>query len=258
MMNNASAGDNVPQGMFGPGPAREPHISVRERWAHCENLPEDHPDKLKEFLNRQLNEELNVLENAARNLTDFPDADWEIRKWLARQCSDEARHALAYQALLRARGGEFGDFPVMNFQFKLLGTIPTLEGRLAVQNRTFEADGLDAAVYGATEARSLGDHQLAELYETQAADEIVHVRFANEWIKSAVKRQPRIVLDIASALTIGARGFEWVFADGGTDVTKYPVAEEERLHAGFDASEVQVSADLSRNRREAILKRRRS
>ena len=245
----------APEDMFGPGPAREPQLIVRDRWSQCMNFDDGHPDKVKEFLHRQLNEETNVLENAARNLAEFPDADWEIRLWLARQCADEARHVLAYHNVLRARGGNYGDFPVMNFQYKLLGKIPTLEGRLAVQNRTFEADGLDAAVFGAAEARELGDLQLAELFESQAADEIVHVRFANEWIKTAVKRNPRAVLDIARALTLGSRAFEWVFADGGTEVTKYPVAEDARLRAGFDSAEVAVSAEMSRARREAITRR---
>jgi Protein of unknown function (DUF455) len=244
-----------PEEMFGPGPAREPHVSVQDRWAQCLNLPDGHPDKLKEFLNRQLNEETNVLENAARNLVDFPDADWEIRMWLARQCADESRHALAYHRLLRARGGRFGDYPVLNFQYKLLGRIATLAGRLAVQNRTFEAEGLDAAVFGAAEARELGDDVLADMFESQVGDEIVHVRFANEWIKAAVKKNPRVVLEIATALTLGSKAFEWVFADGGSEVTKYPVAEQERLRAGFDSSEVEVSADMSRSRREDLLRR---
>jgi uncharacterized ferritin-like protein (DUF455 family) len=237
------------------GPAREPHIIVRDRWSQCVNLEEGHPDKVKEFLHRQLNEETNVLENAARNLADFPDADWEIRMWLARQCADEARHVLAYRKLLHQRGGVFGDYPVINFQYKLLGRIPTLEGRLAVQNRTFEADGLDAAVFGAGEARATGDHELADIFEAQAADEILHVRFANDWIKTVVKQTPRAVLEIARALTLGSRAFEWVFAHGGTDVTKYPVAEDARLRAGFDSSEVAVSAEMSRARRDEILRR---
>ena len=152
---------DAPADLFGPGPAREAHVTVVARWAECVNLPDGHPDKIKEFLHRQLNEEVNVLENAARNLTDFADADWEIRMWLARQCADEARHALAYQRLLRDRGGAYGDYPVMNFQYMAIGAIPTLIGRLAVQNRTFEADGLDAAVFGAAEARKLGDAPLA-------------------------------------------------------------------------------------------------
>ena len=245
----------TPDEMFGPSPAREPHIPVVDRWAECMNLPDDDPRKSAEFFNRQLNEELNVLENAARNLVDFPDADWDVRMCLARQCADEARHTLTYRRLLRERGGEFGDYPVLNFQYKLLGRVPTLIGRLAVENRTFEADGLDAAAFSAIEARCSGDHDLAAVYDIQMSDERLHVRFANEWIKKAIKQEPRRVLDVARALTLGARAFAWVFADGGADATKYPVAESERLEAGFDAEEVKVAADLSRARREEILRR---
>jgi|SRR5687768_5101597 len=244
-----------PAQMLAAGPAREPHVTVRERWAECTNLPEKDPRKPIEFFNRQLNEELNVLENAARNLADFPDAAWEVRMWLARQCADEARHVVAYRRLLEARGGRFGDFPVLNFQYKLLGRISTLIGRLAVQNRTFEADGLDAAAFGASAARQAGDDELANLYESQAADERMHVRFANEWIKAQVKKEPRLLLEVSRALTLGSRAFAWVFADGGTDVIKYPVAEEERLQAGFDAEEVRVAADMSRRRREEARQR---
>ena len=238
--------------MFGPGPAREAHVQVRDRWAECVNLPDDHPEKAVEFLHRQLNEETNVLENAARNLADFPDADWDVRLWLARQCADEARHVLAYERLLRARGAAFGDYPVMNFQFKLLGQVPTLAGRLAVQNRTFEADGLDAAVFGATEARQLGDDAMADMLDAQVTDEIGHVRFANEWIKAAVAKNPRVIMDIARALSHGSRAFQWVFAGGGTEQIKYDVAEPERLQAGFDAAEVEVSARMSRDRRNQL------
>jgi|SRR3954469_3184347 len=245
----------TPAGMFGPAPARELHIRVVDRWAECANLPDDHPRKAAEFFNRQLNEELNVLENAARNLVDFPDADWGVRMCLARQCADEARHTLTYRRLLHERGGRFGDFPVLNFQYRLLGRIPTLIGRLAVENRTFEADGLDAAAFSADEARQNGDDELAAVYEIQMSDERLHVRFANEWIKAAIRNNPGLVLDVARALTLGSRAFSWVFADGGADVTKYPVAEDERLAAGFDAAEVKVAADLSRARRAAILRR---
>jgi uncharacterized ferritin-like protein (DUF455 family) len=247
-----------PSEIFGPAPARESHVTVRDRWAECLNLADGDPRKPAEFFHRQLNEELNVLENAARNLVEFPDADWEIRMWLARQCADEARHTVIYQRLLERRGGRFGDYPVLNFQFKLLGRINTLIGRLAVENRTFEADGLDAAVFGASDAREAGDQELADVYDMQVADERMHVRFANEWIKAAIKKEPRLVLEVARALTLGSRAFSWVFADGGSDVTKYPVAEQERLQAGFDPEEVRVAADMSRSRREDVQRRRSS
>ena len=64
------------------------------------NVPESDPTRELDFFHRQMNEELNSVENAARNLTDFPDADWDIRMWLARQCSDEARHVLMFRKIL--------------------------------------------------------------------------------------------------------------------------------------------------------------
>ena len=111
-------------------------------------------------------------------------------------------------------------------------------------------------MFGAREARESGDDALAAMYEVQAADEVFHVRFANDWIRAAVARDRRTVLDIARALTLGAGAFEWVFAGGGTDVTKYPVAEDERSRAGFNAAEVQAAAELSRQRRERVPQQR--
>jgi hypothetical protein len=133
------------------------------------NLPDDHPEKQREFFHRQMNEEACVMENAARSLAEFTDADWRVRKGLARQCADEARH-VPLQRALEARGGRVGQYPVMNFQYRILGRIDSLVGRLAIQNRSFEADGLDAATYARDEARQAGDHELADMYDAQQAD----------------------------------------------------------------------------------------
>lgn len=236
-------------------PARDPRFHVVERWSEMINLPDGHPEKPLEFLHRQMNEEANVMENAARSLAQFADAEWAIRMWLARQCADEARHVEVYRRLLERRGGRVGQYPVMNFQYRILGTIDTLIGRLAVQNRTFEADGLDAAVFGASEARALGDDELADVYEAQSADEVLHVRFANEYIRRKIREDGRNVLRMATALTQGARAFQAVFADGGTDVTKYGVAERERLEAGFAPDEIHVAVEQSETRRRAIRER---
>jgi uncharacterized ferritin-like protein (DUF455 family) len=239
-----------------PGPRREPHVRVVDTWAQCANLPDHHPEKETEFLHRQLNEEANVMENAASSLVDFPEAPWAIRRYLARQCSDEARHVMAYARLLRARGKAVGDYPVMNFQFKILRSIDTLIGRLAVQNRTFEADGLDAAVFAIQDARARGLHDAAEMYDAQSADEILHVGFANEWIKTQVDEDPRNMMRVASALTHASRVFNQVMEGGGTDQDKYPVALHERRLAGFDEGEVQVAMEMNEARREEIRARR--
>lgn len=230
--------------------ARDARFTVVDRWADCMNLPEGHPDKQREFLHRQMNEELNVLENAARSLAEFPDVDWGLRLWLARQCSDEARHAATYRRGLEARGGHIGQFPVMNFQYRILSGIDNMVGRLAVQNRTFEADGLDAAVFGAEDARRQGDDDLALVYEAQQADEILHVRFANDWIRQHVTKDPRSVLRIAAAMSTAAQQFKQVFSAGGTAVTKYGVDTTARLEAGFAPQEVALASEQAEARRQ--------
>ncbi len=234
---------------YGENPAREPRFRVVERWAECLNTPGDHPDHRQEFLHRQMNEEANVLENAASSLADFPDADWSIRMWLARQCADEARHTLNYKRLFERRGGRLGQYPIMNFQYRILRKIDSLAGRLMIQNRTFEADGLDAVTFGITQAESEGDSEIVAMYDAQQADEIVHVGFANEWIRSQVKADPRIMMTMARALHQGALAFQEVAAGGGADVSAYGIAHAERRMAGFEPGEIDVAHQIAEERR---------
>ena len=145
--------------------------------------------------------------------------------------------------MLEARGGHLGQYPVMNFQYRILSAIDHLIGRLAVQNRTFEADGLDAAVFGSEDARRRGDFELVAVYEAQQADEILHVRFANDWVRDQVRRDPRNALRMAAALTIASAEFQKVFTAGGTAVAKYGVNTAARLEAGFAPQEVQLASD---------------
>jgi uncharacterized ferritin-like protein (DUF455 family) len=240
--------------LFGEPSARDERFEVVDVWADCANLPEDHPDKLVEFLNRQMNEEIHVLENAARSLADFPDAPWETRMWLARQCSDEARHARNYRRALERRGAEVGAFPVLSFQYRLLGKVDSLIGRLAVQNRTFEADGLDAVTHEIEVMREKGEHDLVDMYDAQHADEVVHIRFANEYINARLAVAPREVLAMSRALTQCTRGFAQVFAGGGTNSSKYGVAETWREAAGFSTGEIEVAVRMSDQRRAALKK----
>lgn len=241
--------------LFGEEPARDSRFDVKEVWSDLINLPDDHEDKQIEYLNRQMNEEACVMENAARSLAEFPEADWSVRKGLARQCADEARHVLNYRRLLELRGGHVGQFPVMNFQYRILGKIPTLLGRLAVQNRSFEADGLDAATHALDEAREAGDAELVQMYDAQQADEVVHIRFANEYIHRRMAASPGLGMQVATGLDHGSRAFEEVFAGGGTDVEKYGIAVEARLEAGFSPEEVEVAVQMSNQRRATVRER---
>jgi uncharacterized ferritin-like protein (DUF455 family) len=238
--------------VFAAGPARDARFDVKERWAECLNLPETHLDRNLEFFHRQMNEEINGLENAARSLADFPDAEWGVRMSIARQAADEARHVLMFRRILENRGGWLGRYAVLNFQYRIITKIDNLVGRLAVQNRSFEAEGVDAVEPEIQKAREKGDSELADLYEAQLADEIGHVRFANEYIAQATKSNPLNVMRVGRALNQAAEAFLWVMGQGAIDGVKYTTNERGRLEAGFSPEEVRFAlANRNSNKKHA-------
>ena len=223
---------------FGEAPARDGRFTVRETWAEMTNIPPEDPRHHQEFLHRQMNEEVNGLEIAARNLVDFPDADWDLRMAIARQCWDEARHIVMFRRCYERRGGRVGEYPVLNFQYRIATRLESLVGRLAVQNRSFEAAGIDAIQDGIREAREAGSEDLVELLDTQLADEVQHVRYANEWVKRLVERGgPEATFKMVRAVSQANAAMRQV---AGEALTSYPVAEEVRREAGFEPGEIEA------------------
>jgi uncharacterized ferritin-like protein (DUF455 family) len=230
--------------LFAEGPARDGRFAVRELWAEMTNLPAEDPRHQQEFLHRQMNEEVNGLEIAARNLTDFPDADWELRLAIARQCWDEARHIVMFRRCYERRGGRVGEYPVLNFQYRITTRLDSLVGRLAVQNRSFEAAGIDAIQDGIREAREAGAQDLVDLLDAQLADEVQHVRYANEWVKRLVERGgAAATFQMVRAVSQADQAMRQV---AGEALTSYPVAEELRREAGFEPGEIEAVKDTSR------------
>lgn len=230
--------------LFAPGPARDPRFTVRDLRAELVNLPEGHPESRGEFLHRQMNEEVNGLEMAARNLADFPEADWELRMAMARQAWDEARHVQAFRACCERRGVAVGRYPVLNFQYRIITAIPTLIGRLAVQNRSFEAAGIDAIQQEIAASPAPGEEDLAELFDAQLADELQHVRYANVWVKRLQERLgPRATMQLAQAV---AHANEALTVVAGDAILTYPVSDELRREAGFEDAEIAAAKDSAR------------
>jgi uncharacterized ferritin-like protein (DUF455 family) len=234
------------QVLTGDSPCRDSRFEVRDLWQDMANLPHGHPDVGLEFLLRQLNEELNAMEIAARNLVDFPDADWGLRMQIARQCSDEARHAVAFRRLLEARGGSLGKFPVINFQFRIMTSIPSLIGRLAVSNRSFEASGIDAIQDGIQSSKRKDDPEFVALFDQQLADEVQHVRFANAWIKKLVERDgAKAIMALARAIAFADAAFKQIVGD---KAIIYPVADDLRREAGFTEDEIKTAHSFAEGR----------
>jgi uncharacterized ferritin-like protein (DUF455 family) len=230
--------------LFAEDPARDARFVVKERWADCPNVPQDDPLHQLEFFQRQMNEEVNSIEASARCLTDFPEADWELRMQLARQCADESRHARMYRQLVERRGGWVGQFPVLNFQYRIIVKRRSLVERLAIQNRSFEAGGIDAITFGIAAARAAGDEAVAAMYEAQLADEVNHVRFANEWIRKSIARDRRCLLEIGKALTEASVAFAEVMGSEATEGVTYPIDAEGRRDAGFTEDEIRLAIEI--------------
>src|SRR5437660_11940271 len=154
--------------LFGDAPARDARFREKSRWVDLMNFPDDHPLKVVEFFHRQMNEEMNGMENAAQSLADFPDADWNVRLSIARQCADEARHVEMFRRIFESRGGEIGAYPVLNFQYRIMANLPDLLSRLVVQHRSFEAGGIDAVPFALYATRKTGVARVVVVSDRQA------------------------------------------------------------------------------------------
>jgi bacterioferritin (cytochrome b1) len=181
-------------------PAREACFAVVHRDVDMHEYPDMSEISRRERLHRHMNNEIGGLEIAARMLVDFPDAPWELRMQLARQSWDETRHIMLLYRRLRQLGGHKGEFPISNFEWCVTNTLDTIAARLAVQNRTFEAGQMDILGKITASWRSVGDHETADMLDGILADEIQHVRFANQWIRKMVSDDRRLLLRIATAM----------------------------------------------------------
>jgi hypothetical protein len=209
------ANRNPPEGKVGPSameakvvcgvtlrkdPARESCFNVVDTDAEMVAWEDMSPPSRRERLHRHMNNEMGSLEIAAQCLADFPDAPWDLRMQLARQVWDESRHVTALHRRLRQLGGFKGEFPVANFEWTVTCLLDSLVGRLTLQNRTFEAGALDLMARLPGYWRDAGDGETADLLDSIAADEIQHVRFANQWIRKLTSEDKRLLFKVAHAV----------------------------------------------------------
>jgi len=215
---------------------------AREACFEIVHLHQDVPDSgalteeaRRQRVHREYNQEVQTIEIAALCLVDFPDAPWELRMELARQCWDEARHAEICFRRLKAMGGWKGMYPIANLDWSVVGMLDSLAARLTVQNRTFEGGSLDIERGEIAMHLERGDHATAEIVEAVGADEIHHVRFANQWLKRMTDAQPRTVLEVAQAMAWLRQVVE---ATGGESQHEIATNVHDRELAGFSSTEI--------------------
>jgi uncharacterized ferritin-like protein (DUF455 family) len=224
-------------------PAREPCFAIVHLHSEVPSSDGLGLEARRKRMHREYNQEVQTLEIAALCLADFPDAPWELRLAFARQCWDEARHAVLYLRRLQELGGWKGEYAIANLDWSVVAMLDSLAARLAVQHRTFEAGSLDLESQGIPMFREAGDDATADIMEAVVADEIQHVRFANAWLKRLTDADPRAVLQVASAIT-WLRGV--VVATGGDPLKRIATSVESRELAGFSTADIAEVARLER------------
>ncbi len=173
--------------------------------------------------------ELQALEAASRTLWDFPDAPWEFKMNMARQCWDEARHVQIYEKLIGHVGGEIGEFPENTFLYET-SCVDDPVLRVAGVNRCLEGLACDAFRSLIEYGRANGDAVMEQAIDFVLADELTHVRFGSDWVKEFTRDDP----ERARRAKEFQRETDTRFSFGGGRF----VAREERLEAGFTEDEL--------------------
>lgn len=181
-------------------PARDSCFRVVRRDVEMHEYDETSDVARREIVHRHMSNEITSLDIAAQCLAEFPGAPWELRMELARQCWDESRHVLVLYRRLRELGGWKGEFPITAFEWSVTSAIGDLAGRLATQNRTFEAGAMDAVKNLGRALHGFGDEETSAILDGILADEIQHVRFANRWIRRLAARDRSVLLKIVAAV----------------------------------------------------------
>ena len=188
--------------------------------------------------------ELQALEGAGRSLWDFPEAPWEFKMNMARQCWDEARHVQIYEKLLAHVGGQPGMFPESTFLFECAcSDDPAL--RVAGVNRGLEGLACDVFRDMIRYAEQVGDETMRQAIDYVLADELTHVRFGSEWVKEFTKDDPERFRRAQEFRKEVDKQFSFGGARSNREDAAIPIAWEDRKEAGFTEEELQELTQLS-------------
>jgi uncharacterized ferritin-like protein (DUF455 family) len=188
--------------------------------------------------------ELQALEGAARSLWDFPDAPWEFKMNMARQCWDEARHVQIFEKLLTHLGGRVGMFPESTFLFEAAcSDDPAL--RVAGVNRGLEGLACDVFRDMIRYAEKTGDEVMQQAVDYVLADELTHVRFGSEWVKEFTKDDPERFARAQAFRREVDKQFSFGGARSDREDAAIPIAWGDRKEAGFTDEELQELLAIS-------------
>jgi len=188
--------------------------------------------------------EMQALEGAARSLWDFPDAPWEFKMNMARQCWDEARHVQIFEKLMDQIDCDPADWPEGTFLFECAcSEDPAL--RVAGVNRGLEGLACDVFRDMIRFAEQKGDETMRQAIDYVLADELTHVRFGSHWVKEFTRNDPERFKRAQDFRRQVDKQFSFGGARSDREDAAIPIAMEERREAGFTEDELSELRELS-------------
>ena len=130
-----------------------------------------------------LHHELQAAELFAWAVLAFPATPREFRAGCLRLCREELAHLALYRAHLGRLGARYGDFPVRDWFWERVASVPDATAFVALLGLGLEGANLEHSARFAAWFRSAGDEEGARILERVEGDEIGHVAFARTWFE---------------------------------------------------------------------------
>jgi len=164
--------------------------------------PVHDPRDIGMFLHKELDEEYTTLELMARNSYEHPDMPWAFHRDMARQASDEARHAVMIARLMTARGFRHGDFAlttssydgIYEFEPCAAGSRRELLWRMLIRQTFMEGLAIDNLAYEIKRRRATGHDDIASVFEYILRDEVFHAQSGLRWSRELLGSDPQAIL----------------------------------------------------------------
>ncbi|MSP12364.1 MAG: ferritin-like domain-containing protein [Chloroflexi bacterium] len=144
------------------------------------------PEALVVTLHGLFHGECQTVDRMGWILVDFPELPWELRKDIAQQAWEEARHIMIVAQLTEGLGGHLGQYPFPPYWGRLRRDHHHPVAHLVIGNIIGEA-GASALTYDALEySQGWGNDWLRRGLEHLGADEVVHIGFGRKWARHLI------------------------------------------------------------------------
>ncbi len=141
-------------------------------------------EKLRRFSHYvYIDVEVAAMEVCAKNIVSYKQMPLDFKLDMARQIWDEARHAIIMRRLLEKLGGKEGDYTYSAKVWKKCEKGSNVTERLAIQQAFQEGNALESNFLLTEAFRNADNGEMTKCMDFINADEAVHVKIGNFWIK---------------------------------------------------------------------------